>query len=116
MNAQTAMTKRPERSPIRGSLAGPAVLIGLGIVFLLNNLGYLGWGIWDTLLRLWPVLLIAVGLDLLIGRRSALGSALLALLVVAALGAAIWWTGLPPTPQLHLCFPAYPQMSRSDRQ
>jgi hypothetical protein len=43
MNAQTAMTKRPERSPIRGSLAGPAVLIGLGIVFLLNNLGYLGW-------------------------------------------------------------------------
>src|SRR5262249_3424933 len=33
-------------------------------------------------------------LDLMIGRRSILGSALVALLVLAALGAAIWWTGL----------------------
>jgi Cell wall-active antibiotics response 4TMS YvqF/Domain of unknown function (DUF5668) len=94
MNATGTLTERPERPPRHGGLVGPAVLVALGVVFLLNNLGYLGWGVWETLLRLWPVLLIAIGLDLLIGRRSILGSALVVLLVLAALGAAIWWTGL----------------------
>jgi hypothetical protein len=73
----------------RGGLVGPLLLIGLGIVFLLNNLGWLDWGIWWTLLRLWPVILIAIGVDLLIGRRSAWGSlaaiGLIALVFVAAL-------------------------------
>jgi hypothetical protein len=97
MNATSAMPEQPtQHAPDRGGrggLIGPAILIMLGIVFLLNNLGYLGWGIWETLVRLWPVLLIAMGLDLLIGRRSFLGSALVVLLVLVALGAAIWWTG-----------------------
>jgi hypothetical protein len=97
MNATSIMPEQPtERHPERGrrgGLVGPAILIMLGIVFLLNNLGYLGWGVWGTLVRLWPVLLIAIGLDLLIGRRSILGSALVVLLVVILLGSAIWWTG-----------------------
>jgi Domain of unknown function (DUF5668)/Cell wall-active antibiotics response 4TMS YvqF len=91
MNATGTMMERPPR---RGGLVGPAILVALGVVFLLNNLGYLGWGVWETLARLWPVLLIAIGLDLMIGRRSILGSALVALLVLAALGMAVWWTGL----------------------
>jgi hypothetical protein len=90
MNATGTMT---ERSPRRSGLVGPAILVALGVVLLMNNLGYLGWGVWETLVRLWPVLLIAIGLDLMIGRRSILGSALVALLVLAALGMAIWWTG-----------------------
>jgi Domain of unknown function (DUF5668) len=93
MNATGTFTERPERPPRRGGLVGPAILIALGVVFLLINLGYVGWGVWGTLIRLWPVVLIAVGLDLLIGRRSTLGSALVVLLMVAALGTAIWWTG-----------------------
>ncbi|HET9224613.1 MAG TPA: LiaF domain-containing protein [Roseiflexaceae bacterium] len=82
-----------ERPPRRGSLAGAAILVTLGVVLLLNNLGYLGWGVWETFAHLWPVLLIAIGLDLMIGRRSILGSALVALLVLIAFGIAIWWTG-----------------------
>jgi hypothetical protein len=62
-------------------------------VLLLNNLGYLSWGVWEALAHLWPVLLIAIGLDLIIGRRSMLGSALVGLLVLIAFGIAIWWTG-----------------------
>jgi len=89
MNATHAM---PERPPRRNGLVGPTILIGLGILFLLNNLGLLSWAIWPAILRLWPVLLIAIGLDLLIGRRSVLGSLLVALVMLAALGAAIWWT------------------------
>ena len=49
----------------------------------------LDWGVWWTLLRLWPVLLIALGIELLVGRRSAWGSlvavALIVLVFVAAL-------------------------------
>ena len=97
MNATGTVPQQPAQpSPNRerrGGLVGPAIVIALGVVLLLNNLGYLGWGVWETLVRLWPVLLIAVGLDLLIGRRSVLGSALVVLLMLIALGAAIWWTG-----------------------
>jgi hypothetical protein len=74
----------------RGGLVGPMILIGLGIVFLLNNLGYLPWSVWPTLLRLWPVLLVAAGLDLLIGRRSVWGSLLAGLLVLAVLLGSLW--------------------------
>jgi hypothetical protein len=83
-----------ERHHYRGGLVWPVILIGAGIVFLLNNLGVLGWGVWQTLWRLWPVLLIAIGLDILIGRRSVLGSALVALILLAVLAGAIV-LGLP---------------------
>ena len=71
MNATDTITQRPPR---RGGLVGAAILVTLGVVLLLNNLGYLGWGVWETLGHLWPLLLIAIGLDLMIGRRSILGS------------------------------------------
>src|SRR3990172_5801485 len=74
----------------RSSLVGPVILIGFGVILLLNNLGLLSWTIWDTLFRLWPVILIAIGLDILIGRRSLWGSLLSAALVLAILGGAIW--------------------------
>jgi hypothetical protein len=65
----------------RGGLVGPVILIGLGVVFLLNNMGILAWSVWDIILRLWPLLLVAVGVDLLIGRRTIWGS-LLALILI----------------------------------
>ena len=43
----------------------PAVLIVIGVYFLLNNLGYLGW------LRaeyVWPVVLIGLGVWLILRR------------------------------------------------
>ena len=58
----------------RRSLVGPILLIILGIAFLLNNLGCLGWSAWETILRLWPVILIAFGLEMVLGRGSAWGS------------------------------------------
>jgi hypothetical protein len=73
----------------RGGFVWPVVLIGAGIMFLLNNLGMVGWEVWTTLLRLWPVLLIAAGLDILIGRRFPLGSLLLAGVLVIVLVLAV---------------------------
>lgn len=83
----------PERPVMRRGLVGPAALIGLGLVFLANNLGWLGWEVWGTLWRLWPLLLIAVGVDLLIGRRSALASVLIIIALLGAIMAAVWWSG-----------------------
>jgi hypothetical protein len=74
----------------RVSLVGPVILIGLGIILLLNNLGILAWSAWDVIFRLWPILLIAIGLDLFIGRRSALGSLLVLVLTLAILAGALW--------------------------
>ena len=80
----------------RGGFVGPIILIGAGLIFLLNNLGVVGWDIWATLLRLWPILLIAVGLDLLVGRRFPLGSVLLALVLIVVLVLAVRGTLTTP--------------------
>lgn len=71
-------------------LAGPVFLIGLGIIFLLDNFGHLPWSAWDLILRLWPVLIIAIGLDIFLGRRSAWGSLLALILMLAILTGALW--------------------------
>ncbi len=80
----------------RGGLVGPLLLIAFGVIFLLNNLGMLGWGVWEMILRLWPVLLVAAGLDLLFGRRSVLGSILVVVIVLGIVGGALWYFELQP--------------------
>jgi hypothetical protein len=93
------MTDPGARPPVRyrrPSIVLPLILIVLGVVFLLNNLGWLSWDIWTTVARLWPLLIIAIGLDLIIGRRSPLGSILSVVLVLAIIGlalSAIFWFG-----------------------
>ena len=79
------------RSDRRPGLFWPLILIGLGALLLLQNLGYLPAGLWAALAQLWPVVFILLGLDLLVGRRSSAGAA--AVLVVGALvviGALTW--------------------------
>jgi len=66
------------------------ILIGLGVIWLLNNLGMLEWSVWEVIFRLWPVLLVAVGLDLLLGRRSIWGSLLALVLTLAILAGVLW--------------------------
>ena len=47
---------------------GPFVLIGLGLLFLLDNLGLLRI---NDLMRYWPVLMIIAGVVLLVNRLKA---------------------------------------------
>ena len=79
-----------ERQPKRINILGPIILIAVGVVLLLNTMGILEWSVWWQLIRLWPILLIAAGLDLLLGRYSVWGSLLAAVLVLAVLAGAIW--------------------------
>jgi hypothetical protein len=52
------------------SLFWPVVLIAAGVIWLLYNAGIIGRENLVVLFRLWPLLLIGIGLDLLIGRQS----------------------------------------------
>lgn len=85
-------TDTPDRLPAptrRRNFALPLLLIALGAVLLLNNLGLLPWGIWATLWKLWPLALILVGLEMLLLRRVAWGGTLLTLVIVAAIVTAL---------------------------
>ncbi len=62
------------------------VFLGLGVIFLLSNLGYIALSSWEVILRYWPVFLVAIGIDIIIGRRkiwSLVLGAVIGLLLVA---------------------------------
>ncbi len=67
------------------SLFWPIVLIAIGVIWLLVNLGVISGLNIAVLFRLWPLILIAVGLDLLFGRESRLTSAILGVGTVAVI-------------------------------
>ncbi|HQA68642.1 MAG TPA: DUF5668 domain-containing protein [Aggregatilineales bacterium] len=78
MAEERVIVHRQERGT-RG-ITGAIILIGLGVAFLLQNLGVVGFD-WFSLLRFWPILLILFGLDLLLA-RSVVGSLLAALAAI----------------------------------
>ncbi len=65
----------------------PILLISVGILLLLSNLGIVTLSTWNLIWRFWPLVLIAVGIDVLFGKRSALGSIISAFLILALIGA-----------------------------
>src|SRR3989304_2243504 len=69
----------------RGGLVCPLILIPIGAIVLLNNVGVTTIGIWETIVRGWPLLLIAIGIDLLIPRRSALASVVTLIVILVVL-------------------------------
>ncbi len=81
----------------REGFVGPVLFIGLGVVILMGNFGRPVVENWGALLRLWPVLLIAWGLDLLVGQRS-FWSLIAGLgLGVALLAGVLWLTASSTT-------------------
>lgn len=86
----------PDREPpylLRVPLWG-LFLLFLGVTFLLQTLNVLPWGLWSTLWRFWPVLLINAGLGILLRRYNTwLVSILILTLLFGSLGIAIWQYG-----------------------
>ena len=50
---------------LRSGILGPLVLVIIGLLLLLNNMGMLPLGFWGTIWRFWPLILILIGLDIL---------------------------------------------------
>lgn len=76
-------------------ITGAVFLLGLGTVFLLGNFGYLSLNPWQVLLAIWPVLLVAIGIDILISRRRTWWKTLFGLLIIVMiLAGALWLAGV----------------------
>jgi hypothetical protein len=68
------------------SLFGPVFLIGLGIYFLLRNMGIVAELNWGVALQLWPLLLIFLGINIIVQQvRRPFGTALSGLVGITAL-------------------------------
>jgi hypothetical protein len=88
------MNERPRYQGL--SIVGPFLLIGLGIIIFLQQLGRLEWSIWDIAFRFWPLLIVAVGVDILIARRSFLGALAGLVILLALLFGGIYLMGPGP--------------------
>lgn len=75
----------------------PILLIGVGIVLLLSNLGYLAVDPWPVLFNFWPVILIVIGLDIIFGRRGTAGAVIGLILGLALVGGMIALLFMAPT-------------------
>jgi len=51
-------------------IIGGIVLIGIGLIILLANLGYLNWSIFYNIIDLWPLILIAIGVNIMFKRKT----------------------------------------------
>ena len=49
----------------------PLLLIALGLIFLLQNFGYISGVSWRAVASLWPLLLVLIGLDIAFARLRA---------------------------------------------
>jgi hypothetical protein len=75
----------------RDGWVGPLVLIGLGTVLLLGNLKYLTVGGFTLFLRLWPILLVAIGLDIAFGHRGTVWNNVIRIFLgVLLVGGIVW--------------------------
>jgi hypothetical protein len=64
------------------------VIILVGAILLLNNLNILEWAVWPNILKLWPLLLISVGISLIFRKRlSWLGPLVILLGIILGISA-----------------------------
>lgn len=67
------------------SLFWPMLLIGIGVIWFLGNMNILSFENILVLARLWPLVLIIIGVDMLFGRRSPALGALIGIGTIVAL-------------------------------
>ncbi|MBC8335586.1 MAG: hypothetical protein ISR59_11945 [Anaerolineales bacterium] len=75
------------------SIVGPTISIGVGAIFMANNLGILSWTSWMAILRLWPVIIITIGLEIFLGRKNIWLSAVGVGVALSLLAAGLWLSG-----------------------
>jgi len=74
----------------REGVAWPILMIGAGVFLLLNYFGPQVWISWTQIAQLWPIILIAVGIDLVFKRESGWMTMVGILLTMVLVGGAVW--------------------------
>lgn len=64
------------------------LFILVGVILLLNNIGELDWWVWSDILSLWPLILIAIGLEKIFSKSKA---EVIAYLPILGLAAVVLW-------------------------
>jgi len=92
------------------------LLICVGFVLLLNTLDKLDWSIWWRILQLWPILLIAVGIELLFKKTSLAFLGLLSpiLILLAILGSVYFYHDYGQIPPFVLNLKEYKWSEKPD--
>lgn len=88
----------------RRSFWFPLIIITVGVVLLLQNLGLTSPLIWSELFKFWPIIIILAGLEMVLG-HSWLSQFILALTTLAILAAILFSLGLLPEGLLHQILP-----------
>ncbi|MHB0884470.1 MAG: LiaI-LiaF-like domain-containing protein [Bacillota bacterium] len=65
-----------------GGVVNGLLVVAVGVILLLHNLGYISWDLWTAILKLWPLLLILGGLNIIFFGRSYIGLGVLILVAV----------------------------------
>jgi hypothetical protein len=88
----------------RGLPLGPAVLIILGTIFLLNNFGVLQWDLWTNIWKFWPVILILIGIEVLAGKRASFRTFLILAIVIFLIPLLLIFSPLGQNPLINSSF------------
>jgi hypothetical protein len=78
----------------RQGMVGGTLAIVLGIIFLLSNFGYIAASVWQLILMLWPLFLVAAGFDLIFSRRSIWFSLAGVAIFLVLLVGLLWYGGV----------------------
>ena len=70
------------RRSFPGGIIIPTILVVLGILFLLSNFGVISGDFWTSLWRFWPLILVLLGIEIILGVTRGWVSIVLALLAV----------------------------------
>ncbi len=89
-----AVSEEPRRWRGGQGISIALILIAVGAVALLTNLGVIGLD-WSQVARFWPIVLILIGLDLVLGRVWAPGGLVVAVLTVGAIAGVVWLAQAP---------------------
>jgi hypothetical protein len=75
-----------------GGVIFPLLILFAGVTLLGNNFGLIPWGIWQSLIQFWPVLLILGGISILLGDNS--GSRLVMSVIGIVVIVSVWTKAL----------------------
>lgn len=93
MSRRSRSAESPPRSSRRGGRDFPVLAILLiiaGVILLLQTTGVFPWDLWINLWRFWPLLVIALGVYILLGRRMGWWATVLVVVaVLVAVGGAL---------------------------